>query len=252
VVNAQCHRRLTCVALLGSLPLFTAASCRATPTDCTHDSNQRCLWEQGVVTPVGDDGELDGGELGDPDGTDPTERAEFEHTLARIIEIMQVGLEWPLVDQRARTLCSERDADGEIIEAAVMSADAAGTTDEAGATDEGESDKAAPVGESASAWSCPVANLELDGQSLALEASQGVISLSASELDGPRSKQLFERARTRFAQKCLGDFEEIEGARLEVFYRCALPEGPFLVIARFPRDLEADLWQVSIAVVDAG
>jgi hypothetical protein len=236
------HRSLLYVGVLWSLPLLSGASCRATPTDCTHDSNERCLWEQAVVAPVNDDGPLDGAELGgDPDGTDPTEQAELEHTLTSVIEIMQLGLEWPLVDQRARVLCSQRDAEGEVIEASVVAADEGVAANEA-----------APTDEAALAWSCPVANLELDGESLALEASHGVISLSASDLDAPRSEQLQERARTRFAQKCQGEFEEIEGAKLEVFYRCALPEGPYLVIARFPRDVEADLWQVSIAVVDAG
>jgi hypothetical protein len=231
VVNALHHYPLL---LLWSLPLLTAASCRATPTDCAHDSTERCLWEQAVVVPVDADGELDDGELsGTPDGAEPSEQAELEHTLTSIIEIMQIGLEWPLVDQRARTLCSQKDADGAVSEAVIEPADEAGL-----------------------AWSCPVAGLELDGQSLTLEASQGVISLSASDLDAVRSEQLLELARTQFAQKCQGGFEggfeEIEGAKLEVFYRCALPEGPYLVIARFPRDVEANLWQVSIAVVDAG
>lgn len=224
------HRFPRHIPMLWSLPLLTAASCRATPTDCTHDSTERCLWEQGVVVPTDSHGEPEDGEVGgDLDGADPTERAELEHTLSSIIEIMQVGLEWPLVDQRARSLCSQRDADGVTSEAVIEWAD-----------------------EAALAWSCPVAALELDGQSLTLEASQGVISLSASDLDAARSEQLLELARTRFAQKCQGQFEEIEGAKFEVFYRCALPEGPYLVLARFPRDPEADLWQVSIAVVDAG
>jgi hypothetical protein len=238
-VNALRHRFLPCVAMLLSLSLLTAASCRATPTDCKHDSTERCLWEQAVVTPVDSDGELDAGELGgDPDGADPAEQVELEYTLTSIIDIMQLGLEWPLVDQRARTLCTQRDEDGEVIEAAIETAQPAEETE---ATEE-----------TAPAWSCPVAGLELDGTDLTLEASQGVISLSATDLDAARSEQLVARALTRFAQKCQGQFEEIEGAKLEVFHRCALPEGPYLVIARFPRDPEANLWQVSIAVVDAG
>jgi hypothetical protein len=203
--------------------------CRATPTDCKSDSNQRCIWEQRVATPE-DVGELDGGELGgDSGGATPTERAELEQTLTSVIEIMRVGLEWPLVDQRARALCSQPDAEGVISEAAIQLADEAGL-----------------------AWSCPIANLQLDDQGLTLEASQGVISLSASELDAVRSEELAERARARFAGKCRGEFEELEGAQKEVFHRCALPEGPYLVVSRFPLDPEGDLWQVSIAVVDAG
>lgn len=212
------------------LPVLASASCRATPSDCAHESSARCLWERSVVAPGDSVGDPDGGEFGnDPDGPDPAERAELEHTLGSVIEIMRVGLEWPLVDQRARTLCTQKDAEGMIVEAAIEFAD-----------------------ESEEAWTCAVANLELDGHSLALEASRGVISLSASDLDAAGSEQLLEQARTRFAHKCAAEFEELEGAKLEVFHRCALPEGPYLVVARFPRDLEADRWQVSIAVVDAG
>jgi hypothetical protein len=223
------HTRPNSLLVVTLLPLLAGASCRHTPSDCKHDSTERCLWERSVVTP-GDQGEIEGGEFGsDSDGADPTERAELEHTLTSVIEIMRVGLEWPLVDQRARTLCSQEDAEGMLVEAAIEPADETGL-----------------------AWSCAVANLELDGESLALEASRGVISLSASDLDAARSEQLVERARTRFAHKCAAEFEELEGAKLEVFHRCALPEGPYLVVARFPADLEADRWQVSIAVVDAG
>jgi hypothetical protein len=237
VVIASRHRSLLCVSLL-----IAAASCRATPTDCKHDSTERCLWEQAVVTPGDSDGELDAGELGgDSDGPDPSEKVELEHTLMSMIDIMQLGLEWPLVDQRARALCSQRDEDGELMEGVVQMAEP---------TEADETDDTAK--ETAPAWSCSVAGLELDGTDLTLEASQGVISLSAIDLDTARSEQLVERALTRFAQKCQGKFEEIEGAKLEVFHRCALPEGPYLVIARFPRDPEANRWQVSIAVVDAG
>jgi hypothetical protein len=210
-------------------PLLAGASCRAIPADCTHDSSERCRWEQGVVAPVDGVGELDGGEPGnnDPDAATTHERAELDQALTSVIDIMQRGLEWPLVDQRARSLCSQLDAEGVLSVASITLADEAGL-----------------------AWSCPVANVSLEDQSLTLEASQGVISLSASELDATRSEQLAERARSRFAHKCLGEFEELKGAKLEVFHRCALPEGPYLVVSRFPHDLEADLWQVSISVVD--
>jgi hypothetical protein len=212
------------------LSLLAGASCRTTPSDCKHETNERCLWERAVVEPDNGSNELEGDELGsDPTGADPSERAELEHTLGSVIEIMRGGLEWPLVDQRARSLCSRADAEGSLVEAPIEMAD-----------------------ESGLAWSCAVANLELDGQSLALEASRGVISLSANDLDAVRSEQLLERARTQFAHKCVSAFEELEGAKLEVFHRCALPEGPYLVVARFPADVEADRWQVSIAVVDAG
>lgn len=215
--------------LLLVLPLAGAASCPATPNDCKYDSSERCLWERGEASPTTGGDEQLGGEAGlasNSDGSSSADSTELDVTVTNMIEIMRGGLEWSLVDQRARELCREPNADGQLVATEVLRAE-----------------------DQEVAWSCVVS---LDGRRLILEAGEGVISLSSDNLDDVQSEELFESARARFDDRCAGEFEEFEGTKREVFHRCALPEGPYLVVARFPRDLDQRTWQVSIAVVDAG
>jgi hypothetical protein len=222
------RRKAAGKALLVALALagLTGASCRSVPTECEHDSVERCRWEAGVAPPpVANNSNFDDGdEAGDPGvASDPT---ALDETLARMVAIIGAGLEWSLVDQRARALCSGEPRD--------PAADS-------------ELPPKAP-----SAWSCVIEELEIHDQPLTLEASHGVLSLSAAEIGDAESAELFEFARRRFAGWCATPFTSFEGQGLQEFYRCSLPAGPFLVLARFPRDLKADLWQVSIAILDAG
>lgn len=212
-------------------PLLAAASCPAKTGDCEHESSERCLWERGVVGTGAEAGEADddGTQTADSSHGTSTELDELDVALLTMIDIMQAGIEWSLVDTRARALCRGRDVEGELVDIPVTYVD-----------------------ESREIWTCPIASIDFDGRSFELEASQGVISLSASNLDASASEELSTRARERFEGWCAAEFEELEGAKREVFHRCPLPEGPYFVIARFPRDLEASEWQVSIAVVDAG
>ena len=217
------------------LALLSGASCPTKTDDCRHGHEQRCLWERGEANQDGEGPTTGSG--GAPLDTDPTVASREEATaldlaLADMIEIMGGGLEWALIDERARALCVVFASDGE--------------------SDEMTPSEPTPDPETPDAWSCPIFALDINGQPLELEASVGVIALSAEPLDASQSAALLEFARARFDDRCGGGFEELEGAKLEVYHRCALPEGPYLVIARFPRDLEADQWQVSIAVVDAG
>jgi hypothetical protein len=218
------------LTLLLALPVLGGASCPKKPAGCEYDSTERCLWEEAAEQPehpAGEQGE--GGEFIDDNGVGPIATDTLDTTLNSMIDIMHAGLEWSLVDARARELCRTRDEEGELV-----------------------ASKVEYVDDSQERWSCPVADLELDDQEVRLEASSEVISLSAVDLDALQSETLLDFARTRFDEWCAGDFEEIESPKLEVFYRCPLPEGPYLVVARFPRDLDAGRWQVSIAVVDAG
>ena len=225
-------------ALGVSALLAGGASCPTKTDDCRHGNEQRCLWEQGEANRDGD-GAGDSSANG-PIDTDTAiasreEATELDQALADMIEIMGAGFEWALIDERARAMCIEF-----------------GNRDDEFDDGDGSAREPTPNPDDAEAWSCPIFALDINGQPLELEASAGVISLSAEPLDADQSAALLEFARARFDDRCGGNFEEIEGPKLEVYHRCALPEGPYLVVARFPRDLEADQWQVSIAVVDAG
>jgi hypothetical protein len=215
-------------SIVAALILLGAPACRTKPPGCEDATNERCLWNQGVRQPAA----TDSGEPGQADVTgdssaSPTTDVKLDDALTQMTDMMRAGLEWSLVDARARTLCA-----GD------------------GAIRPGEAE-ALENGDASEVWHCDTA-LMIDTQSLTLEATAAVLSLTADALDEARSDELYELARARFASWCAGAFEELDGTDHLVFYRCPLPEGPFLVIARFPRDLEAGQWQVSIAVLDAG
>ncbi|PRP92871.1 hypothetical protein ENSA5_46360 [Enhygromyxa salina] len=222
------RRRLPLLLLLLlALPMAGGASCPAKRSDCEYDSSERCLWERGELSPAaGGDEQLDGegGPAADSGGSNSPDSTELDVAVSSMIEIMRAGVEWSLVDEQARGLCREPNSEGQLVPTEVI---------------------AAPD----DAWSCRVS---LDDQQLTLEAGSGVLSLSSVKLDDGQSDELFESARARFDERCAGRFVDLEGTKGESFLRCSLPEGPYLVLARFPRDLDQRAWQVSIAIVDAG
>lgn len=104
-------------------------------------------------------------------------------------------------------------------------------------------------------WACPLEPpLVLGARPFVLEYSpDGVLSLACDELSAPQSGELLARAVDRWRSRCLGQqFEQVEGDTHHEIYRCALPEGPLLVLGRFDRDLDADRWQLSFAIVAVG
>ncbi|MFO7561712.1 MAG: hypothetical protein R6X02_03625 [Enhygromyxa sp.] len=221
--RAEAARAALVVLALAGL---AGASCRSVPTDCEHESAERCRWEAGVSPPqLANNSDFeDGDAVGDPGvAGDPI---VLDETLARMVAIIGAGLEWSLVDERARALCSGEPRQPEASP---------------------ELPPPAP-----GAWTCETEQLEVHGQPLALEASDGVLSLSAVALGDAESAELLEFARRRFNGWCAASFTSFVGQSLQEFYRCSLPAGPYLVLARFPRDLETDRWQVSIAILDAG
>ena len=244
------ERGLARLILLLATPALLGAACPRRPEDCEHDSIERCNWEQAVGKAEAGEGSGSGKGSGDSTGDgfyegeySSEERDELDATLLDMIEIMGGGLEWSLVDTRARELCRVRDENGQLVPAPVELISAA------------EGEASAGEGAGSEVWRCQLDWLEINGQSLELEASDGVISLSAVGLDRALSETVADFARARFDERCASRFEIYEGAALDEFHRCPLPEGPYLVVARFPEDPddpEATLWQVSIAVVDAG
>ena len=107
----------------------------------------------------------------------------------------------------------------------------------------------------ASSWVCSLdPPLMLAGHEFVLEFSpEGILSLASTQLDAVTSERLLQVALQRWEKRCEGDsFEAVDGETHHEFFRCALPEGPLLVVGRFDRDLAADLWQLSFALVAVG
>jgi hypothetical protein len=218
-------------SLVAGLVVLVAGSCRTTPRDCDDASNELCLWNQGLRQPIVTDKEPGQVEVATDSNATLSSDAKLNQALAQMVDLMRGGLEWSLVDASARALCTS-ELEGEPTPAPAVA------------------DSGADANASAT-WHCDTAFL-IDTQSLKLEATAAVLSLTADALDETRSAELHELARARFNPWCASEFEELEGTDHLVFYRCALPEGPLLVVARFPRDLDAGEWQVSIAILDAG
>lgn len=104
-------------------------------------------------------------------------------------------------------------------------------------------------------WACPLEPpLELRNHPFVLEYSpDGVLSLACDQLDANSSAALLAQAVQRWRPRCQGgQFEQVEGDTHHEIYRCALAGGPLLVLGRFDRDLAADRWQLSFAMVAVG
>lgn len=220
-------RVLACAA---GLALALGLGCPRVPADCEYDSVERCLWAKGRAEPDAGKPPKDTTTSGvDPnlleDDDEPFERwVELDAVVDGLAELIGAGLEWALIDERARELC--------------------GTPPQPLVDEQGQ-----PL----RAWVCPLATeLALDGEPLVLELGEGVVSLSADALTERTSGKLVSLALDTTAEACVDEFESVEGPVNQEFLRCTLRAGPMLYIGRFPRDLDADRWQVSIAVVDAG
>jgi hypothetical protein len=213
------------------IALVASPGCRRPPPDCEYDSVERCLWERGGTTEAGSNeaggpqGEAGGVGQGEGGGEVVEYWEELDVTLEQLAELIGSGLEWPLVDERARELCGSPPTNREAAE--------------------GEDEQRA--------WVCPLARaLELDGHALLLEVGEGVVSLTADSLTEQTSGKLVALALETTSESCEGGFSSVDGPVNQEFQRCTLRAGPLLYVGRFPRDLDADRWQVSIAVVDAG
>lgn len=104
-------------------------------------------------------------------------------------------------------------------------------------------------------WACHVEDPPRIGdREFTLEGNAGgIFAIAGRDFDGSRSRQIVELALRRWREWCVGArFSRVERFQDEEFHRCALPGGPLLLVGRFPQDLEADLWQVSLTVMGAG
>ncbi len=111
--------------------------------------------------------------------------------------------------------------------------------------------------ETGPAYVCvPEPPLVLDGRTFTFEiapARGGLVSLVSPALPGEEAARIAASARALARRLCGGTLARVEAAAdaHSEIDRCALGDGTVLVVARLARDLPADLWQVSIALLGA-
>jgi hypothetical protein len=199
---------------------------RGESRDCTGLTREQCVWQHA---------KRDDGPGPDRDPTDASDSAvdigwESEGSWTRVEQMLEQAADWlsdglggQVLSREATQWCAQEPTP----------------------RDDGR-------GES---WVCHVEDPPRIGdREFTLEAStSGVLAVAARDLDGKQSRQVVDLALRRWRDWCEGArFSRVERFQDEEFHRCALPGGPLLLVGRFPQDLEADLWQVSLTVMGAG
>ncbi len=101
--------------------------------------------------------------------------------------------------------------------------------------------------------------IEIDGHRFSLElGGEGVIGLVATELSAEDSSTLADEALRRTERWCTRPWNDVSPRPTEPppapsvqLHTCPVEGSALLVVARFVSQAQADLWQVSVAVIDA-
>lgn len=98
----------------------------------------------------------------------------------------------------------------------------------------------------------PEPPLVAGGQGFTLElGGSGMVGLVASSLSGPESRKLRETLQKQAPSWCTGPLRTVVSRQSphDELLTCPMEDGATLTIARLTRDLEADLWQVSLSLL---
>lgn len=109
--------------------------------------------------------------------------------------------------------------------------------------------------EAGTVWVCAIERApRLRGHELTLEFDRhALFSVTGFGYSRAEGSELVRASLQRWADWCqTRSFDELESLGVEEFHRCALSDGPTLVVGTFARDLDADLWQVSLAIIGPG
>lgn len=248
------RRRIVVAVASLALPmlLFSAGCTRRTPAGCERGwSKERCAWVLAQRRST-EPGSGDGGDGQSVDGREPSREpgwSEAEDVIDAAVDHFAAGLPTTLANHEMLALCAEPPTEDALV--------------------------------GASAWACRLAAPpRLDGFEFTLELNEaGVIALHTSGLSGEESARLLTAARRRWSTWCddrpsaagpsaegkTGDadarrrpsgFRPVEDTPPDVeFERCALPEGPTLLLGRFPEnfeDIDSDVWHVSVSIMGPG
>ena len=115
---------------------------------------------------------------------------------------------------------------------------------------EAQATEAGPV------WVCfPEPPVQTGGHGFTLEVGgRGMVGLVSSSLSGADSQRLLGAALEATRRLCTEPWQAVpnrdENAKEEL-HTCAVAGGPVLAVGRLPRDVQADLWQVSVTLLAA-
>lgn len=105
------------------------------------------------------------------------------------------------------------------------------------------------------AWTCELEPpIVLFREVLRLEVgAHGLVSLTGTKMSESRANTFFNTSKLRWAQRwCEGPVKVFDDDPDARYWRCALPETLKLVVGQFHQELDdpnADLWQVSLAIM---
>ncbi len=100
----------------------------------------------------------------------------------------------------------------------------------------------------------PEPPIQAGGHGFTLELGNGgMVGMVSSSLSGAESRQLAQEARREGHAWCVEPWHPVPTPdnAFQEFHTCAVEGGAVLTVGRLPRDLEADLWQVSVTLLGA-
>ena len=205
-----------------------AAACRHLPKGCEkHETREACLFRLGAENDNHDDAPATDGPRS-PDNVDPVYLtaegwSAINQQIRDVAESMAAGLDARTIEEMVRQWCD----------------------DEPRSLDQR---RASPTPPDPHNWICTLPIEERVSRTpIYLEHNQGAISISMPGLDEQGSAAALEGITKRWDRVCAERLTPLEREeRAEELYACELDGGPQIVVGRFPRDLEANLWQVTL------
>ena len=99
----------------------------------------------------------------------------------------------------------------------------------------------------------PEPPIQAGGHGFTLELGDGgMVGMVSASLSGAESHKLAREARREGDAWCVEPWQPASSPDdFQVFHTCAVEGGAVLTVGRLPRDLEADLWQVSVTLLGA-
>ncbi|GEM_PF-3772684 len=223
-MNSACDARLkTMLGMLGMLGML--ASCRPPAPGCKRGENlEKCIFHQGRREAPHTGAATHTPNLQQENPEFAVEGwSRVDNNLIGVAKLMAAGMNHGTVESAVRDWCDD--------ETHSLAMRRAGTN------------KSSPH-----SWICTLPDTDdLSQLPIYLEHQRGAISISIPSLGAKQSAATLRAMMQRWNRVCTRPLRLLErDERLEDLYTCELNGGPQIVLGRFPRDIDAGLWQVSL------